>query len=150
MASFNTILDEIATQIAADTDLSDYCAATWGKALNIKRFFKQRTEIQLADLPIMMITRPEVEPEDIAVEVRRYKHRLRLYCGFNEQDRLFAQEELIAFEEVIEDAFMTMERGDTLGSRTVLVEPGIAVNDEGYFHPVYFFVKDVVITATRD
>jgi hypothetical protein len=147
--SFNTTLDDLKTNMEGNAALLSYCNTQFGKNHTVKRVFKRRTEVSLDELPIIMITRPEVTPGRWRPTERDYTHTVRLYCGFQCDDRELAQELLIGFEEALDAAILVFKDPNKLLTGITDVDPQDAVNDEGYFHPVYFFVKDVEIIETR-
>jgi len=147
--SFVDTLKDMTTTLGADTGLLAFCNAAFTKAHTVKRVYKPRVEIELADLPLIMITRPVLKAGVWRPTERDYTHTIRLYCGFQCDDRELAQELLIEFEEVLDAAILVYKDPNKLLAGITDIDPQDAVNDEGYFHPVYFFVKDVEISETR-
>lgn len=145
--SLNATLDHIQTTLEAQ--LSAFSAATWGKAAAVRRVFKHRVEVPLADLPIVMMTLPSVEGRTWRPAERDYRPTIRLYCGFHQTDPEAAQTQLVLFDEAIEDALLSLKEANNLPPGTEDIDPKNSVTDEGYFHPVYFFVKDVEIDVVR-
>jgi hypothetical protein len=142
-------LKDITTTLEADTGLLAFCNTEFGKVHTVKRVYKQRVEIDLSELPLIMITRPSVKAGPWRPSERDYTHTSRLYCGFQCEDRELAQELLIEFEEALDAAILVYKDPNKLLAGITDIDPQDAVNDEGYFHPVYFFVKDVEISETR-
>ncbi len=145
MSSFVIVYNNIITTLQNDSALSTFCNTKWGKALTVLKVFKQRVEINLADLPIIIVTRPSVDKEFL-VNARDADHIVRLCAGFHQTDREKAMEEMIEFEEKIDDALMA---DHTRGGNAKDTNPKASVNDEGEFHPVYFMVMDVGIKHRR-
>jgi len=145
MPTFNDAIANLVTTIEGDSALSAFCLSKWGKALTVLRVYKNRTEIQLSELPIALITRPEVNKKFL-IGAREGEHRVRIYFGFQQDDRLKAQEELIEAEELIDDALLV---DHTRGGKAIDTTPEASANDEGSFHPVYFMVMDVLIKHRR-
>ena len=139
--SFTTVLDYLAAQLAADTRIASLFP---GSAVTCVRRFKQRAEIVGADLPLIMITRPTATAKAETYIGGFKDHAVYLYCGFVSEDRDEAQNLLIQWEEAIDACIM---KDPTLGSRVVFVDPGQCLSDEGKYHPVYFFVKELKISA---
>ena len=145
MASFIDVIDNLATTLEDNAALKSFCAEKWSKSLIVLTVFKERTEIQLSDLPIVLITRPETT-KDFSTGTRDGTHTVRLYCGFRQEDRLKAMKELIEFEEKLDDALLV---DHTRGGIAIDTDPKASANDEGKFHPVYFMVMDVTIQHRR-
>lgn len=145
MSSFTTVIDNIVTTLQNDSALSAFCVAKWGKALTVKKVYKKRVEINLNELPIILVTRPSVEKEFL-IGARDADHIVRLYAGFHQTDREKAQEEVIEFEEKIDDALLV---DHTRGGTATNTNPKSSVNDEGENHPAYFMAMDVAIKHRR-
>ena len=148
MNSFVDVVDVIVSKLLSGNAAS-FALAKWGKALAVNKMFKHRTEIGLSELPLIMITRPEVVPDNWTLGEREYKHLLRFYFGFHQPDKSLAQDEIIQFEEAIEDDFLSYKESGSLPAGVWDIDSKAAINDEGYFHPVYFAVKDVEIFTAR-
>lgn len=127
-------------RLEAHAGLSNFCMSNFNKALTVRKVFKQRTEFQLDEFPIVMITRPQRQYE-FAGQVSRKKEVVYLYAGFRSEDREKALELSIEFEDLLEEAVNTRAEGDV----PMDVSATDSANDEGMFHPVYFMVKHVVI-----
>lgn len=143
--SFNDNLDRVVTALQTNAGIDDYCRVNFGRGLTVKRTFKHRTEIALSDLPYCMVTRPSMDSERTTGLIYR-DNSIRLYIGFHEPDREKAQTHLIELEELVEQAMYALD----LASSDMMVTPKGSMNDEGYFHPVYFFVKDVGVFIERE
>jgi len=114
-----------------------------GKTIKAVRRYKPRAEVHVSDLPIIMITRPRATTEPGSNISGFQDHTVALYFGFNCENREQAQDLLIRAEEAIETCVM---QDPTLGGRVMYTSPGNSANDEGKWHPVYFFVKEIVIS----
>jgi hypothetical protein len=147
--SFNDTLDDLKSTLEGNTGLAAFCTAQFGKNHTVKRVFKKRTEISIDELPIVLITRPDVTPEKWRPTEREYTHNALVYCGFYCEDREAAQDILVEFEELMEAAILTYKNPSMLPEGITDIDPKAALNDEGYYHPVYFFVKAVEIQETR-
>jgi hypothetical protein len=147
--SFNTTLDDLTTALEGNAALLTYCNTRFGKAHVVKRMFKQRTEIGLEELPIILMTRPMIKPAPWRPAERDYTHTIMLYCGFYCEDREAAQGILVEFDEVIDAAVLEYKAPNELPAGITDIDPQDTVNDEGIYHPVYFFVKAVEISETR-
>ena len=148
MPSFVSIYNNIITTLQNDSGLTAFCNAKWGKSQKVIKAFKRRIEISKSDLPVILVTRPSVEKE-FRIDSREYKHTVRLYFGFNQEDREVANEEGIEYEEYIEQALLAdRNRGDTTAF-CIDTDISRAANDEGEYHPVYFGVAEVeILTIT--
>ncbi|HAR45393.1 MAG TPA: hypothetical protein DCS05_04240 [Nitrospiraceae bacterium] len=145
MSSFNTALDELVTLLQYNPGLVALCEQYWSKQLTILRVFRNRTEVLLTDLPLVMVTRYQLDPGYQENSVYG-GHKLRLYYGFHQDDRLKAQVQTVAFEEALRDALLV---DPSTNGTTENVTPGTAVNDEGQNHPVYFGVMEVDVMHKR-
>ncbi len=108
----------------------------------MKKVFKQRVEVSISELPIVLITRPQRSTEEGLARRKDNEHTVRLYAGFHNTDRETALDNLLYYEEYI-DAAVTAdpERGGTAASTEFVTSQ----NDEGLFHPVYFTVIELRI-----
>lgn len=145
MSSFTNIITNIVTTLQNDAALAAFCSTKWGKTLTIKKIFKKRVEINISELPIILVTRPSLDKEFL-VGVKDADNVVRLYCGFHQTDREKALDETIEFEEKIDDALMV---DHTRGGLAINTNPKVSANDEGEFHPVYFIAMDVAIKHRR-
>lgn len=145
MSSFVTVYNNIITTLQNDSALAAFCDAKWGKMLTVLKVFKKRVEVNLADLPVILVTRPNIDKEFL-INARDADNIVRLYAGFHQTDREKAMEEMIEFEEKIDDALMV---DHTRGGNAKSTNPKTSANDEGEFHPVYFMVMDVAIKHRR-
>jgi hypothetical protein len=143
MGSFNDVLDSIKTTLEGDTALQTFCASNFSAALTVKRVFKRRTGISA--FPVILITRPEVK-KMFLVGARDGTHTMRLYCGFQQPDREKAQDNIVEFEELIDDALLNPEPA---ALSAMNIKPTVSVNDEGMYHPYYFIVMDVEVHHRR-
>lgn len=145
MSSFTTVIDNLATTLTNNSALAAFCSAEWGKTLTVIKAYRQRQEISLSDLPLILITRPAVIKQ-FRIGARDGTHTVRLYAGFYQPDKTRALNEFIGFEEKIDDALLAADP-NTIGAITI--SPLASQNDEGEFHPVYFTVMDAEITHRR-
>ncbi|MFA5354213.1 MAG: hypothetical protein WC291_08280 [Thermodesulfovibrionales bacterium] len=143
--SFTTVLSNLATTLQNNAALASFCTTKWGKALTVKRVYHKRTEINISDLPILLITRPMMDKK-FYIGARDGHHTVRLYLGFRQEDREKAQAELVEAEELVDDAMMAVIPS-SLGALNLV--PQGSQNDEGEYHPVYFTVMDVMIHHRR-
>ena len=140
--SFKDVIATLKTILETDSALQAYAQSKWSKNIQVWAMFKHRTEIDLSDLPVILITRPIVEVEQENNVAFERKNTVKLYIGFQEEDRNKAQEEIIEIEELIEKALV---QNPTLTGLVDHIAPGSSINDEGYFHPGYFIVKEFSI-----
>lgn len=149
--SFNTALDRLAELLAADTTIQAFALASWQKKITVKRKFRNRTQIHASELPLIMITRPEVEKESRISGGRDNVNTVRLYILFNQDDPEKAQSEVVRIEELVDDFLDQNYRiKDAAGMPLVKnIKPGGSANDEGMFHPGYGIVMDTDIQQYR-
>jgi len=146
MSSFTTVIDNIVTTLQNDAPLDAFCKSKWGKPISVKKIFKKRAELSIQNLPKILITRPLTEKSFLINTSRESKNTVRLYCIFYQTDKRKALNELIEFEEKIDDAIL-MQSSETLGA--ISINPKGSENDEGEWHPVYAIVMDVEIQHRR-
>ena len=111
-SSFIPVIDNIVAVLEADSDISSFCFAQWKKGLTVKKVFRFRQEIGMDELPLVMITRPSVEKSTpyLGSKICETEHTLNLYCGFLQNDRKKAHDELVRFEELIDSGDLTEAR----------------------------------------
>lgn len=145
MSSFTAIISNIVTTLQNDADIASFCTTKWGKALTVMKVYKRRIEISAEDLPIVLITRPQADKKSL-IGARDVDNTVRLYAGFQQDDREKALDEIIEFEEKIDDALLV---DHTRGGNAINTDSKASVNDEGEFHPVYFIAMDVLVKHRR-
>ncbi len=146
--SFKPVTDNIKSTLLADSALAAWIAANFpGKTLKVVKAFKRRQEINVTDLPIVMITSPKRTRTEGTIGSRRYESTVMLYAGFHyDGARENAPGLVEEFESLIEDAMLTdLRRGAT----AVDTEFEDSANDEGTNHPTYFSVVQFTITTQR-
>jgi hypothetical protein len=151
MASFNDALDRLVYLAQNDATLQTFSQSSWGRALAVKRIFRRRVEVNQAEMPLLMITRPSLESEYRLSGGRENTHMVRLYGLFPQPDHLKAQQDVVEFEEQLDDFLTKNYRIKDPGGNPLVqnVYPLRAANDEGLYHPVYAIVKDVEIEHRR-
>lgn len=142
MGSFVDVINNLVNTLQSDSTLDTFCREEWGKSLTIKKVFKKREEVGLTEFPLVMITRPQVSVEQENNIAYERKNTIRLYVGFHQPNREAALDEIIELEEMIEKALV---QDMSVGGTVDMIIPGSSVNDEGYFHPVYFIAKEFEI-----
>lgn len=140
--SFVNNINAIKIRLENHAGLNSFCQNTFGKTLNVQKVYKNRKEIQLDDLPIVMITRPR-KALTVSGEAPKKEQSVYLYAGFKQDDQEQALENSIQFEEYLEQAVIakTQIQGDM--GMAVFVDD--TANDEGMFHPVYFMVMHLKV-----
>lgn len=133
-------INGLKARLEAHAGLINFCASNFNKALTVGKVFKQRTEVQIDEFPLVMITRPQRQYE-FGGAVSHKKNIVYLYAGFRTEDKGKALDLSIEFEDLLEEAVGTRAAGDV----PMDVSATDSANDEGMFHPVYFLVKHVVI-----
>ncbi len=146
MGSFKNVIDKIVKTLHDDASLNAYISAEFIKSLTIKKSFNKRAEVNVSDLPIIFITRPSLEKSFLVNSIRNNKNMVRLYAGFQQQDKRKALDNFIEFEEKIDNALVSVDP-ETLGA--MIIAPKASLNDEGMYHPVYFMVMEVEIQFRR-
>jgi hypothetical protein len=143
--SFDALADEIIATIAAAPTVVAVVSAQWPqKTLTVKKGFKTRQEINVADLPVCLIVRPE--RKRTLQYVKQYDHSFILFVGCHCDNREEAPGLLDALENAIED---TLTEAYTLGGTAVEVHYISSVNDMGMYHPVYFTTMQFDISARK-
>lgn len=149
MSSFIDVINKLKAgnnSLPENTALQNFCVSKWKNELTVIDVFKSRAEINMKELPIIMITRPSVKKSFQTNITRDTNNIVRLYCLFYQTDKTKALAELIEFEELIDDALTTPEP-ETLGALNI--NPLESVNDEGIYHPNYAILMDVEIKHRR-
>ncbi len=145
--SFALCLKALQNILLNDSGLQGYAQKTWRKSISVKPAFRHRQEIKFSELPLILITRPAVTDREAHENIRRAKHRVRLYAGFWQKNPHTAILEQIGFEEAIDKVLV--ENFDINGTAIVATVKD-SVNDEGVYHPTYFTVVDMEIYHQRD
>lgn len=145
MSGFIDVIDNLITTLQNDAALASFCQTEWGKTLSVIKAYRQRQEINLSELPLILITRPAVIKQ-FRIGARDGAHTVRLYAGFHQPDKLKALNEFVEFEEKLDDALLSADP-NILGA--ISISPTASQNDEGEFHPVYFTVMDIEINHRR-
>ncbi len=144
-ASFVDVMNSLVTILQGDNVLTDFCLETWGKAPTVRKVYRKRTEINLDDLPIVLITRPVVTKKTLT-QARDSKHDVRFYCGFQEDDAEKGPDYLVRFEEFLDDV---LTANPTILGTVGNMILGESANDEGALHPIYFFVAEAEVHHRR-
>ncbi len=132
----------IAIRITNNQALDDFCQSNFNKSIKVISVFKKRTEIQTEDFPTVLVTRPQVNRE-FAGTTSKKTHSIFLYAGFTSGDREKAPELAIECEELLEAAIMT--KTTDVNDTPMAIMPADSLNDEGKYHPIYFFVMEVSV-----
>ena len=142
MNSFKDELKAIKARLENNSALSQFCVDNLGKGLTVTTAFYRRQEIDITKLPIAMITRPDVSREIKGNRISE-EHKVRIYAGFQLKTQDISGELLIQFEELILKALMTKtDHQDDIG---LAIKPSNSANDEGMYHPSYFFVLEAMV-----
>lgn len=146
--SLKAVTDNIRITLQNDADLAAWIAATFpGKTLKVIKAYKRRQEINVADLPLVMITAPKRRRTDGPIGQRRYISDVLIYFGFHfDGNRELAPDLVDQGESLIEDALLKDSRR---GGTAVDTEYEDSANDEGANHPTYFSVLQFSITTQR-
>lgn len=145
--SFTIVTDAIKVALQNDADLKAFCLTEWQRAQKVEKAFKKREEILQTDLPVILFTVPAQKTGYAAGRLLHRKYVIRCYAGFQQHDRVKAHDEIIRFEEFIEQALL---KDATLNDLGILITPGDSANDEGFYHPTYFLAKDFEVLVERE
>lgn len=143
--SFSGALQKLKDILDADTDLQAYVAANFPRPLTVRFAYKNRAELSAADLPVVILTRPNVKKR-FQTGVRDGDHTVLMYTVFQQDDRDLGPLQLIELEEKIDDAITA---DVTLGSTVISALPEASANDEGKNHPVYCMILSLDIQHRR-
>ena len=146
MPSFNDAIAQLVSILQNDAGLSTFCTDKWGKAHTVGKRFRRRSEINATEYPLIFITRPDVKKAYRLSGGQENENTVRLYCGFQQDDREKVLDEVVEFEEKINDVLCANQR---LNETAKEVHPEDSVNDEALYHPSYFIVMDVRIVHRR-
>lgn len=145
--TFLDVLDRAKTLLESDAALAAFCQEKWEKALTAEIGYRSRREIAFSELPLVLITRPQVSDRWApAKNVEQSRQEMRLYAGFQNPDRTAGTRELIAFEEKIEDA---LTKGNPFSDLALEAAVMDSVNDEGVISPAFFLVMQVSVLYRR-
>jgi hypothetical protein len=146
--SLKPVTDNIRATLLADTALLAWIAATFpGKTLKVIKAYKRRQEINVTDLPLIMITAPKKRRVDGPIGHRRYESDVLTYAIFHfDGDRATAPDLTEQFESLVEDALLRdLRRGGNADD----TEFEDSANDEGISHPTYISVLQFKILTQR-
>ncbi|MDA8104660.1 MAG: hypothetical protein M0Z71_04705 [Nitrospiraceae bacterium] len=147
MGSFVTVINNLVTLLqGTGTPLQVWSQSKFNRSVIIKKVYKNRTEVNASDLPIILIARPLLEKSYLINASRNGKHTVRFYAGFHQPDRRVALDQFIEFEEMIDDTLLSVPP-ESLGA--IILDPKHSANDEGKFHPYYFHVCEIEIKHRR-
>jgi hypothetical protein len=138
--SFTEVTDKIKQTLEDDQDLANWVSSIFsGKFLNVIKAFKNRQEINVADLPVAMIVRPSRSYHSQIIGASPYfESTVLLYVGFYCEDRNQAQDILVVLDEEIEAALL---KNRSLSGKVQQTMLEAVETDAGQFHPHYFFVQ---------
>ena len=145
--TFLDVLDRVKTLLEGNADLQAFCLAKWNKTLTAVIGFRSRREISFSELPLVLITRPQVTERERVRAGREGRHTIRIYAGFSQNDAAAGARELIEFEEKIEDA---LTENNPFRELVLEAEVGESVNDEGAQPPAYFLVMQIRVLFRRN
>lgn len=138
--SFIEVTDKIKQTLVDDQDLANYVSSTFsGKFLTVIKAFKNKQEINVADLPVAMIVRPARAYHSQVIGASPYfESTVLLYIGFYCENRDQSQDILVAMDEKIEAA---LYKNRSLSGKVQQTMLEAVESDVGQFHPHYFFVQ---------
>ncbi len=145
--SFAPIIAKIKSVLETDPYLKAFCKETWTKELNVRLAFKKRQEIPMKDLPVVLVTSPNVGKREEKASGREAWRRVRLYAGFYQKDMGRGVLEQILFEELIDAA---LAKDTSLGETALDMRFLDSANDEGIYQPAWFTVIDIEVLYSRE
>lgn len=145
--TFLDVMDRAKALLEGNADLQSFCLAKWNKALTAAIQFRSRREIAFSELPLVLITRPQVNDRQRVRAGREGRHTMRIYAGFTQTDAAAGARELIEFEEKIEDA---LTENNPFRDLCLEAEAGESVNDEGAQPPAHFLVMHIQVLFRRN
>lgn len=143
--SFTAVTDNLKNALEGNAALEAFCVAAFGKGVTALKFFKNRQELDAEQFPLIMITRPSVKKRYLT-GAKDGTHTILLLCGFYCDDRTLAQDYIVQFEELIDDAILA---DATLGGTAIDALPDESENDGGFYHPYYFIGMTVEVRHRR-
>lgn len=144
--TFLDVLDRTKSLLESDADLSAFCQAKWGQALTAEIGYRARREIAFSELPLALITRPQISDRQRVRAGREGRHTIRIYAGFKNTDKTAGTRELVEFEEKIEDA---LTRHTPFSDLCLEAEVAESVNDEGAISPAFFLAMNLSVLFRR-
>lgn len=141
--SVQPILDALRQGLEGHAQAQAFCRARWNKPLMVRQVYRQRREIKMTDLPLVLMTRPAVTP-DATYGFREPEHTVRLYAGFYQPDAEQGALDLIAFEEMLTSVVVSLD----LGEECLGVTIDQSRNDEGALAPSFFTIIDLSVKTT--
>jgi hypothetical protein len=151
MPSFNDALDRLKKVLSEDAAIAAWFHGRGDRKLTVKRLFKHRQQVNASELPLIMITRPDLDKKFRISGGRENTNTVRLYVLFQQNDREQAQQDVVRIEELIDDCLTANYRLKDAGGNPLAdsIHPTGSANDEGMFHPVYAIVMDLAIVHRR-
>ena len=128
--------------------LNAFFTDKFNKALTVKKVYKNRTEITATDLPLLMITRPQIVRTFGGSRAVNKEHSVLLYVGFHYDkvnDLELPLDYFIELDDLLEDAVLT--KLAVTGDKAFAVSVEDSANDEGMLHPIYFMSMHLKIRA---
>ncbi len=142
LSSFTDVTELIKKALEGSSALETFCAVNLGGDLTVKKEYKKSTDVGLTELPIIMITAPQHDREIFTGGLIGRTSTVLLYCGFHQKDRSLGQDQFVLFEEEVIKALFA-DQGMKVEELNII--PGGSANDEGYFHPIYFFAIELTM-----
>lgn len=143
--SFTAALQALKQVLETDLSLTAFVAANFPRPLSVRLAYRNREELNVGDLPAVIITRPRVTKQS-RTGVRDGDHTVMLYVVFHQDNQEQGALQLIAFDELLDDAILN---NNTLNGTVINATPGESVNDEGKHHPTYCIVSELTIQHRR-
>jgi hypothetical protein len=142
-------INALKVRLQNNPDLNDWFLEKFGKDLQVKKIFKNRAELSMAeDFPLIMITRPQVNRTFGGSSAVDKHHDLLLYCGFYYDDAADLELPLdyfIELDDLLERAVITKTTAD--GDKVIPISIAESANDQGLKHPFYFMSMHTILRA---
>lgn len=140
--SFVDIISAIKVRLEHNAALTSFCNAHFGNTQQVSKEFRIRTEVNAADLPLIMITRPSRRTV-WAGTISKKENIVALLAIFQQDDKALALDQIIQMEELLETIMST--RTSLPGDHGFASELRDSANDEGLYYPVYAIRLEFVV-----
>ncbi|MCP4747298.1 MAG: hypothetical protein GY874_14330 [Desulfobacteraceae bacterium] len=142
LVTFKDVLTAIKHQLESDPALTAFFKDRFSKTHTVDIAYKHRKNIQLSELPIILITRSSVEKQQDLTAL----HTVNFYAGFHQKDRKAGVIDAVVLEDLLDAAVLADTTFSGLADSSRVLS---SANDEGVYQPVYFCVTTVEVKFTR-
>lgn len=136
------LLLQIADNLRVNQDLMLFCTAIGGREPTVKVSWRNRAEIGMEELPLIMLTSP-VTKRSREFGSMDQERTVRVIAGFYQPDPELGALQLMEFEELLAAA---LEDQSFAGFGNIK-DPLTSINDEGSYQPTYFFAGEFTVTV---